>query len=136
MHKTYGKFTVSDEKEMLQLDRVREMMRSAYWTDEKDIEILEKAIAAGMCFGVYEDGRQIAYSRVVSDFTTMYWIADVIVDEAYRGEGVGTILMEAIVGHERLQGLSAMLVTRDAHGFYERFGFERVENKFMSRKGK
>jgi GNAT superfamily N-acetyltransferase len=95
-----------------------------------------RAIKNSLCFGVYSDGKQIGFARVVSDFATYAYIGDVFVVESYRGHGLGKWLMECIVGHPRLQGLRRWtLLTRDAHGLYTQFGFTplRKPERYMER---
>lgn len=72
-------------------------------------------------------GRQIGFARVITDKTTFAYLADVFIDEAYRGQGLSKWLMEEIMAHEDLQGLRRfMLATRDAHGLYAQFGFSEL----------
>ena len=67
---------------------------------------------------------QVGFARVVSDFATFAYIADVFVLESHRGQGLGKLLMECIRQHPRLQGLKRWnLCTADAHGLYSQFGF-------------
>ena len=77
-----------------------------------------------MCFGLFEGSRQIGFARVVTDYATFAYLADVFILEGYRGRGLAKFLMESIVAHPRLQGLRRwLLATRDAHSLYEKFGF-------------
>jgi GNAT superfamily N-acetyltransferase len=74
--------------------------------------------------GVYRDGIQLAYGRVVTDRATFAWICDVFVDESTRGQGIGTWLVQHVVDH--LHGLGVyriMLATHDAHDMYAKAGF-------------
>jgi GNAT superfamily N-acetyltransferase len=71
---------------------------------------------------------------VITDYTTFGYLADVFVLEAHRGAGLSKWMMSCVMAHPRLQGLRRwMLATRDAHGLYERFGYERLADpgKFM-----
>lgn len=80
-----------------------------------------------LVFGVYHDSRQIGFARVITDQAIVAWLLDVIIDEEYRGRGIGTWLVEFIVAHPDLQGLKRfMLATNDAHSLYEKFGFITV----------
>lgn len=63
----------------------------------------------------------------------MYWLADVYVDEEYRGKSIGKQLIETITSSEELKGLVGILGTKDAHDLYEQYGFERDANRFMRR---
>jgi GNAT superfamily N-acetyltransferase len=61
---------------------------------------------------------------VITDEATFAYLADVFIDENFRGRGLSKWLMEAIMSYPDLQGLRRfMLATRDAHRLYEQFGF-------------
>jgi GNAT superfamily N-acetyltransferase len=77
-----------------------------------------------LCFGAFDEGRQVGFARVISDRTTFAYICDVFALESHRGGGVGKSLMAAIMAHPELQGLRRWtLFTRDAQGLYRQFGF-------------
>jgi ribosomal protein S18 acetylase RimI-like enzyme len=86
---------------------------------------LERAIENSVCVGVYDrDGVQLAFARAVSDLATYAYLTDVIVAEDARGRGLGSWMVETIVAHPDFQELRRIaLLTRDAQGLYERFGF-------------
>jgi GNAT superfamily N-acetyltransferase len=85
---------------------------------------LRRAIAGSLCFGLYHGNAQVGFARVITDKATFAYLCDVFVLDAYRGKKLSRWLMEAIVIHPDLQGLRRfVLVTRDAHGLYEQFGF-------------
>ena len=115
---------ISTDAARLDRDWLLSALRATYWAGALTRDQMDRSIANSLVFGVYEDGRQIAFARVVSDRATFAWLADVIVDEAQRGRGIGVKLVETIRAHPELQGLRRwMLATRDAHGLYEKFGF-------------
>ena len=69
----------------------------------------------------------------MSDYATMFWTCDVYIDKNHRGKGLGKKLIGCITETPEFKNLRGILVTRDAHGLYEQFGFERVESRFMAR---
>lgn len=127
-------FLVSDRKELLQLDRIAALLRDSYWAQNRPVEIIEASIANSICFGVYDKSVQIGFARVVTDLVTVYYLCDVIIDEAYRGRGLGKMLVEAITNDERFARLHGLLVTADAHGLYEQYGFVRDPERTLRRK--
>ena len=89
---------------------------------------MKSAIQGSLCFGVYDNGSQIAFARIITDGATFAWICDVIVEEKFRGRGVSKSLMKAILAHPKLQGLRRIcLATKDAHSLYQQFDFKVTE---------
>jgi len=97
----------------------------SYWSANIPLEIVAKAIANSLCFGVFDDSRQVGFARVVTDKATFAYLCDVYVLEQHRSRGLSKRLMEAVCAHPELQGLRRFsLDTWDAHGLYEKFGFK------------
>ena len=127
MERQFDLYLISDDKTLIQPERVLQMLSKSYWAADRDLETIKKSIEHSLCFGVYRAGEQVGFARCVTDYATIFWLCDVIVDEAYRGRGIGKALMEAVASHEKLQGLSGILMTRDAHGLYAKHGFAIVD---------
>lgn len=132
----FDEFLISDDKTLLQADRICAMLKTTYWANQRPREQIERSIRNSLCFGAYRDGEQIAFARCVTDYATVFWLADVIVDERFRSRGVAKAMLSAILSHESLSGINGILATRDAHGLYQKFGFEPVEGRFMRRPAK
>ena len=78
---------------------------------------------------MYKGERQIGFARVVTDYATFAWLADVFVLDEYRGQALGRWMIEVIVTHLQLQGFRRwLLATRDAHELYRRFGFTELKD--------
>lgn len=122
-------FTVSTDPARVDLDVVHGFLTSCYWSEGISRATVARQIAHSLPFGVYEGSRQVGFTRVVSDFTAIAYVGDVFVLEAWRGRGLSRFLMECMVAHPELQGLRRwILLTRDAHGLYEKFGFTPIRN--------
>lgn len=118
-------FKISTDREQLDLVVIHNFLEKAYWSEDIPFEIVKQSVENSLCFGLYQASRQIGFARVVSDYTTFAYLADVFVLEPYRGRGLSKWLMAAVMGHPSLQGLRKwMLATRDAHGLYRQYGFE------------
>ncbi len=88
------------------------------------LDIVRRALANSIVFGIYRDGAQVGFARVISDKASFAWLADVYIAPSHRGHGLGKWLMECVKAHPDLQGLRRwLLATRDAQGLYEQFGF-------------
>jgi GNAT superfamily N-acetyltransferase len=127
---TYTKdnYKISSDRSLLDLDVIHGYLSCSYWAEDIPLEIVRKAIENSLCFGVYNNKKQIGFARVISDYTTFAYLADVFILEEERGKGLSKWLVECILKHEQLKGLrNFCLLTRDAHTLYERFGFRNLE---------
>jgi N-acetylglutamate synthase-like GNAT family acetyltransferase len=103
----------------------RFLSEESYWSQGISRETVERAVANSLCYGVYEDGRQVGFARVVTDRVRFGYLADVFILPDFRGRGYGKCLIEAILDDPELQTVSRLLLfTRDAHTLYGPFGFE------------
>jgi len=118
-------FLFSTDRSRVDIDLVHAFLSTeSYWVPGIRREFVELAIEHSICFGVYENERQIAFARVISDCAGFAWLADVFVVAEHRGGGIGKRLIAFVLEHPDLQRIRRfMLATRDAHGLYEGFGF-------------
>ena len=131
MEWSYADFIIDDDYRKTDPDAVCRLLRDTYWARGREIETVQMTIANSHCFNVWKDGRQVGFARVVTDYAVFGWIADVIVDEEFRGLGLGKFLVKCICEHPDIPEHLLVLRTKDAHGLYEKYGFKR--NEFMSR---
>lgn len=122
-------FEISTDQKRLDLDLIHGFLDSSYWAKGIPRELMERSLRNSLCFGVYKNGKQIGFARVISDFATFAYLADVFVQPEERGRGISKMLVREILAHPDLQGLRRfMLVTLDAQGLYKQFGFEPVDH--------
>jgi GNAT superfamily N-acetyltransferase len=127
-------YTFSTDKEKLDIDVIHGFLSQSYWAKNIPVEIVKRSIENSLCFGVYHLDKQIGFARVISDFASFGYLADVFILEEHRGKGLSKKLMEQIMAHPQLQGLRRFcLGTRDAHKLYEQFGFNVIKapERFM-----
>lgn len=118
-------FAITTETSFFNVEFIHAFLSKSYWAENIPMETVQRSIDNSISFGVFHLGRQIGFARVITDKATFAYLADVFIDEAYRGLGLSKWLMEEIIAHPDLQGLRRMmLATRDAHGLYAQFGFE------------
>ena len=127
---------ISDDKAKFPVEQAIELLHTSYWAETRDPEVIKKSIENSIVFGVYSENSLIGMARVITDFATTFYLADVIIDEKYRGQGIGKKLISTIMSDNRFSSLLGILVTRDAHGLYEHFGFKRDCERAMTRRVK
>jgi N-acetylglutamate synthase-like GNAT family acetyltransferase len=122
-------YEISPDPARLDLDVIhRYLSEESYWSPGIPREVVSRAIANSLCFGIYEKGgAQVGFARLITDRATYAYLADVFVLPAHRGRGLSKRLMESIIAHAEVQGLRRwMLATRDAHDLYARYGFAPI----------
>jgi GNAT superfamily N-acetyltransferase len=133
-----GEYTISTNNARLDLKLIHDFLsNSSYWAVGRKLETVKRSIENSLSFGLYEHERQVGFARVVTDYATFAWIADVFILEEARGRGLGTWLMEVILSHPELQGFRRWsLATKDAHDIYRRFGFSELKRpeRWMERR--
>jgi len=113
----------------MDLDAIHAYLTRSYWSEGISKELVSRAMAGSLCFGLFDGGRQVGFARVVTDRATYAYLCDVYVLEEYQGRGLGTWMMRELMTHPDLQGLRRWaLATRDAHGLYEKVGFAAPAN--------
>ena len=110
-------FVISTDQQRLDIPFIHEFLtNNSYWATDRSCEVVERSIANSLNFGVFKGHEQIGFARVVTDYATFAWLADVFIIDAYRGRGLGSWLVEVITSHPRLQDFRRwVLATRDAH---------------------
>jgi GNAT superfamily N-acetyltransferase len=133
MEWTREPFTLSDDATRLDFDYVEASLRTTYWAADRPRAVMEAAFRNALGFGLYDtaggDGawRQVGFARVVTDKVNFAWIADVFIDPALRGRGLGKWMIQRILEHPHVKDTRQALGTQDAHAFYEQLGFVRRE---------
>lgn len=128
-------YLISTDKNKLQTDVIHQYLnKESYWAANIPLETVVRCIQGSICFGIYENEKQVGFARVVSDTGSFAYLADVFILNEHRGKGLSKWLMQVILAHPNLQGLRRwMLATRDAHTLYAQFGFTSLDNpdRFM-----
>ncbi|HET9112007.1 MAG TPA: GNAT family N-acetyltransferase [Ktedonobacterales bacterium] len=121
-----GDVMVSTDPDRLDMSVILDFLTQAHWWTDPSAEKIRRAIDHSIPFGVYVNGRQVGFARVISDWTTYGYLSDVFVLPEARGRGYARFMLDCIVTHQDLQHLRTWaLFTSDAHGLYEKVGFER-----------
>ena len=123
-----GEYTISTDKARLDLGVIHGFLNTSYWAAGRSIETIQRSIENSLPFGVYKGEQQIGFARVITDYATFAWIADVFILDAFQGQGLGHWLMEVIITHPELQQFRRwVLATKDAHELYRKFGFSELK---------
>ncbi len=126
-------YRILDGADKMELKDVVRLLKMTYWADKRSDEQIERSMRHSSCYGIWlEDEQKLAgFARVISDYATTYYLCDVIVDPAYQHQGLGTALVSYVESLPEYAGLRGILITRDAHGLYRKFGYEVLDGRAM-----
>ncbi len=129
MEWTRGDACISTDPERLSIDLIHDYLsNSSYWASGRHFDTVKKSIQNSLNFGVYQAGKQVGFARVVTDYSTFFWLCDVFILPEARGQGLGKWLIWCVVNTPDLAGLRGFLMTRDARTLYEPYGFKSPSN--------
>ncbi len=131
-------YAISTDRAKLDLNTIVNFLSTSYWAVGRSKTTIQRSIEHSLVFGVYQAEEQIGFARVVTDYATFAWIADVFILPQFRQQGLAKWLIETILAHPDLQGLRRwVLATQDAHGLYEKMGFKHLTEpwRWMERMG-
>ena len=128
MQWTRGEYLLSDDATALDVTVIHGLLARSYWADDRPRATIEKSIAHSLCFGLFTAGRQVGFARLVTDTAVFSWLMDFIISEEHRGRGLGKWMLSCMLEHPVVRDTSIGLATRDAHGLYQRYGFEVKES--------
>jgi GNAT superfamily N-acetyltransferase len=116
---------VSTDKSKLDVPFIQNFLKDIYWAAGRTMEEVQLTIDASFCFGIYLNGKQIGFARVITDYLVFAYVMDVFITPQHRGKGYSSILIKAMMDEPNLQQVKIWrLATSDAHFLYEKFGFK------------
>lgn len=128
MEWTKDDFIITTDKSLIDVNYVHWFLSNSYWAEGIPMETVKRSIDGSLCFSIVYLNHQVGFARVISDEATFAYLADVFIDQNFRGKGLSKWLMEVIMSYPGLQGLRRfMLATKDAHGLYSQFGFQPLD---------
>ena len=118
-------YTISTDKALLDRPVIHAFLATAYWSPGVSPDIVDRALDHSLVFGLYKGTEQAGMARVITDYTTFGYVADVFILPHFRGQGLGVWLVESVLLHPELKGFRRwLLATLDAHGLYHKHGFK------------
>lgn len=127
------KFSFKKGREYMDIDRIMVLLSQTHWACKRHKETVEKTIEGSLCFGVFDENDvQIGFGRAVTDYATVFYVSDVVIDKDHQGLGLGEKLITFIKEAPELHNLWGFLGTTKASGFYEKQGFTAKNDFFMA----
>jgi GNAT superfamily N-acetyltransferase len=107
----------------------RFLSEDSYWVKGIPYDMVDKSLQNSFCIGAFINDKQVGFARVITDYYTFGWLADVYVLPAYRGQGISKKILAHLFEQPWSKRLRRkMLNTSDAHGLYRQFQFTDLAN--------
>jgi N-acetylglutamate synthase-like GNAT family acetyltransferase len=129
-------FNITTNSKKIDINAVCSLLAQSYWASSRKREIIIKSLENSLCFSLFHKNKQIGLIRVITDYATFAYLCDVIIAKEYRHQGLGVWFLECVIKYPDLQNVRKWcLVTKDAHEFYKKFGFDNLNNpeRFMEK---
>ena len=118
--------TIQAEVPPSRIAELTDLMRTAWWmSDRTPAEVSRLVEHSDIVITLTLADRLVGFARVLTDYTHIALVLDVIVDESRRGSGLGAALLDAVVNHPQLAAVRSLeLVCQpELIPFYRRWGF-------------
>jgi len=126
-----NQITISTQREKLDLNVIMNFMHEhSYWARNRDPALMRKAMDNSLCFGIFVGEKMVGFARAITDYATMYYLCDVFISPEHQGKGLGKKLVRTVLDAPELKELYGILLTKDAHDLYRKFGFENQPEAF------
>lgn len=110
-----------------QTARLHAFYQREWWTNSRTLEQTRAIVAnSSILVGIVDSNDQlVAFARVLTDFIVKALILDVIVAEDRRDKGLGVALMQHLVDHPKLTGISdfELYCRPEMEAFYRKWAF-------------
>lgn len=129
-------YSLSDRECDMQVDMIHAYLTNSYWAQGIPMDIVAQSIANSVCVGIFHDGDQVAFARLITDCATFAYLADVFVMEEHRGKGLSKALLNHLHSIPQLSKIRRWaLFTKDAQGLYTQFDWQEYPHpeRFMVR---
>lgn len=130
IQQSFGDFYITTDAAKMDIAAIHDFLcNHSGWSNNIPVERVRNSIENSLNFGLFHQGRQIGFARVISDYATIAYLGDIYVLDAYRGQGLSKKLMDMVMAHPGLQGLRRwILLTSTANWLYEKYGFTKIPN--------
>ena len=117
----------------MELDEIITLLKMTYWADKRSHEQVKASVENSRCYGVRlkDNNKLVGFARVITDYSTTYYLCDVVIHKEYRGKGLGTALISYIDILSMYDSLRGILITKNAHGLDSKFGFDTLNDRAM-----
>ncbi len=118
-----SKIVISASYSDIDKDFVIDELQKTYWANSRSKEMILLSLSHSLCYSGFIENKQIGFMRIVTDYSTIAYLCDVIIAEEFQSLGIAQKMLSEIFANPELKSVNWMLRTKDAHGLYQKFGF-------------
>ncbi len=120
---------LTNNRALIDTDALCDLIYKQYWGPKRSRRTTRLAIENSLTFVLLQNGSLVGCTRVVTDYVTIAYLEDVIVDDPLRGRGIGQWMIQSIMDSPMLREQHRwLLLTVDAQSFYEKLGFQKLDH--------
>ncbi|MFU8927618.1 GNAT family N-acetyltransferase [Acinetobacter puyangensis] len=124
-----NKIKYSTDKQTFDLNVIHHFLKNSYWSKNIPQIVVQQAIENSFCIAAFLEEEQIGFARLITDYATFAYLADVFIIEKYQRHGIGSILIHHLMKEAETMNLRRILLaTRDAHDLYTKYGFSSLKH--------
>lgn len=118
-------FWVSTEPSTLAPEKILALLTPTYWSEGITLANVLRRLQNSLCFGLYHHHELIGFARLITDYDSFAYLADVVIDPNWRGQGLGTFLLACIQSHPLMAQVRwSLLASRGQQAFYQQQGWQ------------
>lgn len=125
--------TLTDEYERFVLRDVCALIQTASWASHRSEAQIAESLKNSTCLVLTHEGRTIGVVRALTDHSVNSYICDFVIADGFRGQKLGTWMLEVLMEHPDLARTNQLLITESAQAFYEPHGFRQHPFTCMKR---
>lgn len=113
-------------------EQLIKLLAQTGWANTRGpLEIQQMLDRSDLTLGVWDDDELIGFARVITDDRYRALIDDVVVDSAYRSQGIASQMLDKML--KRMQHIEEIMLdcAPELEGFYARFGFQAKQSSSM-----
>ncbi len=112
-------------------EAVERLLKQTEWGADRPRNNIQTMIDGSLCLSVWQNATLVGFARAVTDGVYRAFIEDVVIDEALRGQGIGSEMMRRF--NDKLAHIELVMLGcgEERIPFYERLGFARVAMPIM-----
>lgn len=125
---TKNDYILNTDKKKLNTTVIHRYLSQTGLTKGISFDTVKRSIKKSLCFGLYKDGNNVGFARIVSDYATISYISDIFIVSEHHSDELYSWMIESILSHPELVNVKNWLIkNNNGHSAYDKFGFIKYD---------